>query len=105
MTEDARLEGQLRYWRSRAEALDDEVGRLRRRLLALPQVVPAESLPFLEEDAEAVSAGASSWGVLRGWEDTIDVFPSDLEEELTKLWDRLGGGSVGSGPTGRGEVG
>jgi hypothetical protein len=81
---------ELRYWKARAEALEKALGELRARVLALPWVLPAESVEFLEREAPAISGSAPAWSVLRGWEDTIVIVPSDVETELVHVWERLG---------------
>lgn len=88
-------EAELRYWKERAEALERSLAELRARVLALPWVLPADVVEFLEREPGAIAGAAPPWSVFRGWEDTIVIVPSDVETELGHVWARLGGGTSG----------
>lgn len=88
-------EAELRYWKERAEALEMSLAELRARVLALPWVLPADVVEFLEREPEAISGAAPLWSVFRGWEDTVVIVPADVETELGQVWERLGSETSG----------
>jgi hypothetical protein len=83
-------DAEVRYWRARAESLERSLVELRARVLALPRVLPAEAVEFLEREPAAISGSAPLWSVFRGWEDTNVIIASDVETELGHVWERLG---------------
>ena len=78
-----------RDWQAEAEELRLVVGRLRSRLLALARALPLEDLEALEKSPDEFVGEARSWDIFDGWEDTIVLSKSDVEEELKLLWGRL----------------
>ena len=77
------------YWKRRAEALEAALETLRRRMLTLAEVLPLESLRYLQEDAAPQSTGSAA-EVLEGWDDDTRLLASDVETELRLLWERMG---------------
>lgn len=88
-------EAELRYWKARAESLASSLEELRARVLALPRVLPADAVEFLEREPAAISGSAPLWSVFRGWEDTNVIIPSDVETEIGHVWERLGSVQAG----------
>jgi hypothetical protein len=79
-----------RDWKAEAEELRRVVDDLRSRLLALSRVLPVEYASVLEKGARDIESAAPGWDLYEGWRDSIDLTASDVETELTLLWERLG---------------
>lgn len=79
-----------RDWKAEAEELQRVVDDLRGRLLALSRVLPVEYASALEKGARDIESTAPGWDLYEGWRDSIDFTTSDVDTELTLLWERLG---------------
>lgn len=88
-------DAEVRYWRARAEALEDAVHTMRARLFLLAERLPAPFLPLLVDERESAAASAGALSVLEGIEETVALTPADVPGELRRLWKRpsLQGGS------------
>jgi len=86
------------FLRARVSELEMALADLRGRLIALARVLPPDYVSLLNGDAAAVEAGAPSWSIFDGWQDTIAIKPSHVEPEMKRLWARLDP-AAGDGPT------
>ena len=80
-----------RDWKSEAAELRGVVLELRRRLLALARILPADSLDLLEADLETLesTAEAGDLNFLDDFEDHSRMVVSDVAIELKLLWSRI----------------
>lgn len=69
--------------------LERQVRDLRRRLLALAQVLPAEYLPLLELGPDEIALAVVPARMWEGWDESSKPKASDVESELLRLWRRL----------------
>lgn len=89
---DRRDEGRgATYWRARADALEADVVRLRRRLLALARALPPHLVPLLERDPETMPSWAPPIEDLVDWDQPTRLVAGEVEEELERLWAALPG--------------
>ena len=65
------------------------VADLRRRLLALAAVLPAEYLPLLELPPDDIGLALVPRHTFDGWALGTDLAASDVATELAALWRRL----------------
>lgn len=85
------VDGDSRYWKTEAEELRGVVLQLRRRLLAMATILPAESLDLLEMDLESLEATVENGDMhfLDDFEDHPRMIVSDVATELKMLWARI----------------
>lgn len=89
MSDDPR-DAELAALRARVAALEEVVEELRRRLVHLARLLPLDALPLLEEARAERVEPVPPWSPLDGWVETTELTPSDVEDELTRLWARTG---------------
>ncbi len=71
---------------------DTEAARLaelRQRILALALVLPPEYLRYLEGDLPSFETEAAATELFTGWDDTPQMTPSHVRDEMERLWRRL----------------
>lgn len=80
---------EARFWRARAEALNEKLSELRDRLLVLANVLPPEWAKFLTADLGDIQ-GEMPLELFGDWEVDGALVESHVAEELEKAWLRLG---------------
>jgi hypothetical protein len=73
----------------RLEALERQLREARRRLLLLAEVLPPDTLEFLEMDLDALARRRGFWDPLANWAESSDLTPGEVETELSNVWARL----------------
>ena len=73
----------------RIAELERTVANLRRRLLALADVLPVELLPYLERDPATFEGHRPPNDMFAGWVETPTPQPSTMTAELEQLWKRM----------------
>ena len=80
------------YWRARAQALDDELGAARERLVLLAGILPTELLDLLDADLARLRREAGGHLDIETLDGSFHTRPADVESEMRLLWARLGKG-------------
>jgi hypothetical protein len=73
----------------RLRDLEEQLGAALRRLLLLAQVLPPDTLEFLQMDLDELSRRRGFWDPLANWSESSDLTPGEIETEVANLWARL----------------
>ncbi|HZR84631.1 MAG TPA: hypothetical protein VFD92_26290 [Candidatus Binatia bacterium] len=82
-------EGDLLYWKSRAQELEAQLAAARARLLALADHLPPALVAVLGRDPDALAGVGCQLDVLEDWDETTLLKPATVAVELPRLWQRL----------------
>lgn len=83
-------EGQVEFWRARAQELEQQLATSRARLLELADVLPPALAVLVHGDIEALRVSLIREDLLAEWEETVALQPASVAAELERLWSRLG---------------
>jgi hypothetical protein len=73
----------------RLKDLEEQLGAARRRLVLLAQVLPTESLAFLQMDLDQLALRRGYWDPLANWSESSELTPGEIETDVADLWARL----------------
>ena len=73
----------------RLAAVEAELREVRKRLLLLADVLPPDTLEFLEMDLDELARRRGFFDPLANWAETSDLTPGEIEQDLANVWARL----------------
>mgnify|MGYP000458431194 CR=1 FL=1 len=77
---------EARFWRARAQALDDRIARLQDRLLALTDFLPAKYARLLGCDPAEIRRESVASDPFVDWHETTELEPGNVASGLARLW-------------------
>ncbi|MBM4269358.1 MAG: hypothetical protein FJ144_22595 [Deltaproteobacteria bacterium] len=77
------------YWEARATELAKRLEEARARLLAMCAVLSPEQVHLLNATLEDLQAGEWAESAVTGVDESYQLVPGDVEEELGRVWRRL----------------
>ena len=80
---------ELRYWNARAHELERLLEEARSRLIALAGALPHQQAVLLDHEPDTLEPSGCTVDPLAGWEESVELRPGRVAEEMRGVWQRL----------------